>query len=190
MAIKATVDGSLARLLAERADRLSAAVETTVSAGADQLRDALHAQVVAAGLGTRLANSWRARLWPNHHLDAAATVSTSAPEIIGAFDQGVTIVPAAGGLWLAIPVEAHAGKRATPLQIEQRFGRRLRFVHPPGSATALLVLDPQAKAKGRSQPQAMFILVRQVTLAKRLNIAAALADARRRLPTLFLEQQD
>jgi hypothetical protein len=39
-------------------------------------------QVTSAGLGQRLANSWRDRHYPNEMLDAASLVYSKAPEII------------------------------------------------------------------------------------------------------------
>jgi hypothetical protein len=38
--------------------------------------------VTSAGLGQRLANSWRDRHYPNHKLDAASLIYTKAPQII------------------------------------------------------------------------------------------------------------
>jgi hypothetical protein len=46
------------------------------------LRTELRRQVASAGLGQRLANSWRDRLYPNQKLDAASLVYTKAPQII------------------------------------------------------------------------------------------------------------
>jgi hypothetical protein len=42
--------------------------------------------VTSAGLGQRLANSWRDKHYPNQKLDAASLVYTKAPEIVRAFE--------------------------------------------------------------------------------------------------------
>jgi hypothetical protein len=51
----------------------------------------LRRQVASAGLGQRLANSWRDQHYPNQKLDAASLVYTKAPQIIRAFDEGAVI---------------------------------------------------------------------------------------------------
>jgi Family of unknown function (DUF6441) len=48
-------------------------------------------QVGSAGLGQRLANSWRDKHYPNQKLDAASLVYTRAPQIILSFDEGAVI---------------------------------------------------------------------------------------------------
>jgi hypothetical protein len=52
------------------------------------LKTELRRQVTSAGLGQRLANSWRDRHYQNQKLDAASLVYTKAPQIIRAFDEG------------------------------------------------------------------------------------------------------
>ena len=66
------------------------------------LKTELRRQVASAGLGQRLANSWRDRHYPNQQLDAASLVYTKAPQIILAFDDGAVIRSECGRL-LAIP---------------------------------------------------------------------------------------
>ena len=63
----------------------------------------LRRQVASAGLGQRLANSWRDKHYPNQTLDAASLVYTKAPQIIRAFDEGAVIRSARPKL--AIPTE-------------------------------------------------------------------------------------
>jgi hypothetical protein len=50
----------------------------------------LRGQVTGAGLGERLAKSWRGDLYPKGgmSINAAGFVYTKAPEIIGAFAYG------------------------------------------------------------------------------------------------------
>jgi Family of unknown function (DUF6441) len=83
-------------------------IERAVAAGtreADRgLKIELRRQVTSAGLGQRLATSWRVKHYPNRKLNAASLVYTKAPQIIRAFDDGVTIRSRRGRL-LAIPTE-------------------------------------------------------------------------------------
>ena len=55
------------------------------------LKTELRRQVASAGLGQRLANSWRDKHYPNQKLDAASLIYTKAPQIIRAFDEGAVI---------------------------------------------------------------------------------------------------
>jgi hypothetical protein len=62
------------------------AIERAVTSGTRDagrgLKTDLRRQVASAGLGQRLANSWRDRHYPNENLDAASLVYSKAPEII------------------------------------------------------------------------------------------------------------
>jgi hypothetical protein len=60
----------------------------------------------------------------------------------------------------------------------------LRFIQPPGHRTAFLVLDPPPHSRN-ARPRLLFILVPQVTLRKRLDLAGALARAEAELPALL-----
>lgn len=105
----------------------------------------------------------------------SATVSSSAPLILSAFAEGATIL-AGRGRWLAIPSAAvPRGKRRrflTPAEVEARRGRPLRFIPAPGGRTAVLV-DERA---------VLFVLVALVTLARRFDLAGAVAETGRVLP--------
>ena len=118
-------------------------------------------------------------------IDAAALVWSNAPEIIGAHDTG-PLIRSANGFWLAIPLpaagKALGGKRITPGMWEQKIGLRLRFVYR-SRGPSLLVADTVrlttsgqaavSKSKtGRGQVTApIFLLIRQVKLPKRLDLA-------------------
>ncbi|HEY7598666.1 MAG TPA: DUF6441 family protein, partial [Candidatus Limnocylindrales bacterium] len=65
----------------------------------------LRRPVTSAGLGQRLANSWRDKHYPNQKLDAASLVHTKAPQIIRAFDKGA-VIRSRRGRFLAIPTES------------------------------------------------------------------------------------
>ena len=119
--------------------------------------------------------------------------------IIGAHDTG-PLIRSASGFWLAIPLpaagKALGGKRITPAMWEQKTGLRLRFVYR-SRGPSLLVADAVrlnsrgqaavSKSKtGRGQGSSgsnrsggsiaaknapIFLLVRQVKLPKRLDLA-------------------
>ena len=100
-------------------------------------------QVASAGLGQRLANSWRDKHYPNQRLDAASLVYTKAPQIIRAFDEGA-LIRSRRGRCLAIPTEnaprkGTGGRQISPSTFpEHRFGP-LRFVPRPGGPSLLVV---------------------------------------------------
>jgi hypothetical protein len=78
------------------------------------LRTELRRQVTSAGLGQRLANSWRDKHYPNQGLDAASLVYTKAPQIVRAFDEGA-VIRSRPGRFLAIPTEnAPSAQRRSP----------------------------------------------------------------------------
>jgi Family of unknown function (DUF6441) len=176
------------------------------------LRAELRHQVTSAGLGQRLANSWRDRHYPNQQLDAATLVYTKAPQIVRAFDEGA-VIRSQRGRFLAIPTEnaprrGTDGKRISPSTFpEHRFGP-LRFVRR-SSGPSLLVVDGlrasfsrktgelrgfrRATERARQSGQgltavAMFLLVPQVKLRKRLDVARAAEHWSAQLPAL-IEQQ-
>jgi hypothetical protein len=171
------------------------------------LRTELRRQVASAGLGQRLANGWRDRHYPNQKLDAASLVYT-----IRAFDEGA-VIRSSRGRFLAIPTEnaprkGTDGRRIRPITFpEHRFGP-LRFVPRP-SGPSLLVVDGLRASFSRQTGQlrgfrratdrarrsgqglttvVMFLLVPQVKLRKRLDVARAAERWSGRLPAL-IEQQ-
>jgi hypothetical protein len=153
----------------------------------------------APGLGQRLANTWRGKTYPQSgaSIEAAAFVWSKAPNLVDAFDRGVTI-RSRSGFWLAIPTPAAgvkglsatgAMKRITPGGWERRTGMRLRFVYRRTGPSLLVGDNARLSKKGLAKPNigrrrgggpytrlagrstvVVFILVPQVTLNKRLNI--------------------
>jgi hypothetical protein len=141
-----------------------------------------------AGLGDRLANTWRTRVYPlrGESWHPAVQVWSNAPMLAAAHADGGTIVPKAGK-FLAIPTEnvrSKGGRRRTPLDIESEFNQDL-VIKPTRHPNVFLALVRavrarsgrglrRASARRRAQGRAeqlvpMFILVRQVTLKPRLN---------------------
>jgi hypothetical protein len=191
---------------------LELAVATGTRDAGRALRTELRRQVGSAGLGQRLANSWRDQHYPNRKLDAASLVYTKAPQIIRAFDEGA-VVRSKRGRFLAIPTEnaprkGTDGKRISPSTFpEHRFGP-LRFVSR-SSGPSLLVVDgvrasfsrksgdlrgfrratERAQRSGQGLTTVvMFLLVPQVKLRKRLDVARAAERRSAQLPAL-IEQQ-
>jgi hypothetical protein len=188
------------------------AVATGTREAGRGLRTELRHQLSSAGLGQRLANSWRDRHYPNRKLDAASLVYTKAPQIIRAFDEGA-MIRSKRGRFLAIPTEnaprkGSDGRRISPSTFpEHRFGP-LRFVPRP-SGPSLLVVDglrasfsrktgqlrgfrratDRARQSGASLTTVvMFLLVPQVKLPRRLDVGRAAEHWSAELPAL-IEQQ-
>jgi hypothetical protein len=216
MELKAAIEGNLLEIAKAEVkageEAAQAAIATVSGLGKQRLRD----QVTGAGMGQRLGNAWRNDVYPKRgaSLNAAALVWTKAPVIVDAFNRGVEI-SAAGGGWLAIPTDAvprsimaavggdqARRKRSTPELIEQAMGIKLRFVPPNGRRPALLVMDDAALtkagrargaakgkiAKGHVTTVVMFILVKQVRLPKRFDIARVENQMADELPAEFLRQ--
>jgi hypothetical protein len=93
------------------ADRAEAGLADRLTGGMQEatagLTGDLRRQVVAAGLGTRLANSWRGVSYPTggSSLSPAGYVYSNAVAIIDAFSRGATIRPAHGANYLWIPTK-------------------------------------------------------------------------------------
>ena len=191
----------VAMMAAEIAAGERAVTEVVREAGTG-LKVAWRSQITGAGLGTRLANSIRAQVFPKAgaSLNAAAVVWSKAPVIIGAHDAG-PLIRSKSGLWLAIPTpaagKALGGRRITPGAWERKTGIRLRFVYRR-TGPSLLVADSVrldtrglaavSRAKtGRGQVTApIFVLVPQVKLPKRLDLARDAERAHEAVPGLIV----
>jgi hypothetical protein len=118
MRLLATLTKSIRADLAAELKDLERAVATGTRKAGQGLKTGLRRQVGSAGLGQRLANSWRDQHYPNQKLDAASLVYTKAPQIIRAFDEGA-VIRSRRGRFLAIPTEnaprkGTDGKRISP----------------------------------------------------------------------------
>lgn len=117
------------------------------------LKEDLRDDVRGAGLGQRLANTWRGQTFPNAgaSIEAAAYVSSNAPKLIDAFDRGV-LIKARNRRYLAIPtpdagvrqISKRRGKGSSdnglsPAAWERETGVKLRFV--PSKSGGVLVAD-------------------------------------------------
>lgn len=209
MRLTAALQGDLRQLLAAELKEAERAVTTGVRRATDGLKADLRAQVTDAGLGERLARSWRSEVYPRAgtSLTPAGLVWSKAPRIVRAFAFGA-LIRSRNGLFLAIPTEA-AGrvgdgrKRITPGGWERRTGLRLRFVHRRGAPSLLVADNVRLTGRGRAVRNEgrrgeagftrlagrttvpIFVLVPQVTLKKRLDIEEAARKWARQLPGLI-----
>ena len=149
---------------------------------------AYRADVRKGGLGDRLANTWQDRLYPQGRAQSwhpAVLIYSRAPAIIRGHTDN-PIIRHKGGLWLAIPTEntpRRGRRRATPEEVEVMFNQDL-IVFPGRGRQALAFVDVVKARSGKGfrkssrqrtrdgrekQLVLMFVLVRQVTLQKRLD---------------------
>ena len=186
MKINVSISPDLVALMAAEVKAGQKAVSTTMAEAGASLKSAWRTQITGAGLGARLSKTIRSQTYPKgrNSLDAAALVWSNAPVIIGAHDTG-PLIRSKGGSWLAIPLPA-AGKstkggRITPIEWERRTGLRLRFIYR-SRGPSLLVAEGRLNSKGRAVASKsktgrglttapIFLLVRQVKLPKRIDLA-------------------
>jgi Family of unknown function (DUF6441) len=144
MKLAATIARSLQAEMQAELRGIERAVATGTRDAGRSLRTELRRQLTSAGLGQRLANSWRDKHYPNQKLDAASLVYTRAAQIIRAFDEGA-LIRSKRGRFLAIPTanaprKGTDGRRISPSTFpEHRLGP-LRFV-PRRSGPSLLVME-------------------------------------------------
>ena len=208
MRLTAKPSGDIRALIEAEIATAEKAVTAGVRAAAARLKDRWRGQIIAAGLGPRLARTIRQRDFPTGEpsLRAASLVYSHAATIVHAFDHGVTI-RSQHGFFLAIPtaaagVKGPAGKRITPGGWERRTGQRLRFVYRRRGPSLLVADDARlnraglARAKrGRrrrdgiltgAQTVPIFLLLPQVSLRKRLDLDRDARWAEAALPGLIV----
>ena len=195
--IRMEIAGDIARLMAAEAAAGERAVTAAIRSAGAGLKAAWRAQIMGAGLGARLARTIRSESYPKARpsLNAAALVWSKAPTIVGAHDEGA-LIRSRSGFWLAIPTPAagrgSGGKRLSPAEWERRRGLRLRFVYRP-RGPSLLVAEGRVNSRGlgvasRSKTGRgaasvpIFLLVPQVKLRKRLDLARDAERAQAAIP--------
>ncbi|MEO9781441.1 MAG: DUF6441 family protein [Sedimentitalea sp.] len=201
MKLKLDIDPDLVAMMSAEIRAGEKAVSAAMREAGTGLKSDWRAQITGAGLGRRLANSIRLASYPKagDSLNAAALVWSKAPEIIGAHDTG-PLIRSKDGFWLAIPLPA-AGKstrggRITPGEWERRRGLRLRFVYRR-TGPSLLVAEGRLNTKGQAVVSRsktgrgrvtapIFLLVPQVKLPKRLDLARDAERALASTPELIL----
>ena len=197
MKLKLAIDPDIATMMEAEIAAGERAVSAAIRQSALSLKTDWRGQITGAGLGARLARTVRSEDYPKGRpsLNAAALVWSNAPVIVGAHDTG-PLIRSKSGLWLAIPTAA-AGKstrggQITPGEWERRRGVPLRFIYR-SRGPSLLVAEGRLNSRGlgvasraksgrglASVP--IFLLVRQVKLTKRLDLAKAAEVALGRIP--------
>jgi hypothetical protein len=197
MHLSLNIDPDIVALMREEIATGEHAVSTAIREASTRLKSAWRGQITGAGLGTRLARSIRSEQYPKGKpsLNAAALVWSKAPVILGAHNTG-PLIRSKSGLWLAIPTAA-AGKstrggRITPAEWERRRGVPLRFIYR-ARGPSLLVAEGRLNSRGlgvasraksgrglASVP--IFLLVKQMKLNKRLDLAKAAEAELGRVP--------
>ena len=208
MKLMAALTGNLDQMLADEVRIAEQAVTHSIREATDGLKTELRSQITSAGLGQRLANTWRGDVYPKGQMSikAAGLVYSRAPVIVGAHDQGATI-RSKDGFWLAIPLPAAGkgprGKRMTPGLWEKLRGQRLRFIYRRGKPSLLVADNFRAKTGKRGGFAAasasaqksgrglttvpIFLLVPQAQLRKKFDIASAAQRWQDRLMVLVTQ---
>lgn len=201
MKLKIDIDPDIVAMMAAEIKAGERAVSAAMREAGTGLKSDWRGQITGAGLGRRLANSIRNQNFPRsgQSLAAAALVWSKAPVIVGAHDTG-PLIRSKEGFWLAIPTPAagksRKGGRSTPLEWERRTGLRLRFVYRR-RGPSLLVAEGRLNTKGRAVASRsktgrgkvtapIFLLVLQVKLPKRLDLARDAARAHDAVPGLIV----
>lgn len=197
MKLKLNIDPDIIAMMQAEIVAGEKAVSAALREAGSSVKTAWRGQIAQAGLGQRLGRTIRSEAYPKGQpsLNAAALVWSNAPVIVGAHDAG-PLIRSKSGLWLAIPTAA-AGKsvrggRITPAEWERRRGLPLRFIYRARGPSLLVAegrlnsrgLGVASRAKsGRGRTTVpIFLLVRQVKLAKRLDLAKAAEVAVGRIP--------
>ena len=198
MHAKVKLGGNLARAgMAERA--LGRAVTGAMRDATNTLKLALRAEAEAAGLGSRLAYTWRARIYPDKGSSITPTgfIWSKAPRIVQFFDSGNAVVPINGHRYLAIPtVTARAitgkkGARLTVAQVEAKL-RRPIIVIPGKNGHLLGLFDQSLNTKGVRKRGAkkrdlvlLYTFVPTVPGQKRLDVPAQVDRVAPTIPGLI-----
>ena len=191
-------------------DIAARAVSGAMRVVAEGLQNTLRRQVVTAGLGQRLAQTWKGEAFPKTgaSLGAAAAIWSRAPKIIRAHTEGA-LIRSSRGVWLAIPTEnapkMSSFRRVTPSNFPELTLGKLRFVAVPGRKLGLLVVDKVRRHTGKRRgfekatsravergtaedSVVMFYLVPQAQLRKKLDLDGPAEDWSNKLPRLLGEQ--
>jgi Family of unknown function (DUF6441) len=197
MRLQAALRGDLTEVLKAEIRDAERAVTAGIREATDCLKTELRRQITSAGLGSRLANTWRGDVYPKGQpsIGAAGYIWSKAPRLVRLYAEGA-VIRSKHGLLLAIPTPA-AGRfgdnrqKITPGEWERIHGLRLRFVYRRGTPSMLVADNVRLTKRGRAalnigrrQGAAytrlsgrttvpLFVLVPQVTVRKRLDIDGA-----------------
>ncbi|WP_126541238.1 DUF6441 family protein [Oharaeibacter diazotrophicus] len=201
MRFEAAIDGRLDDYMESRVALAKSGMMKAAALAGRTVVGRLRADVLSAGLGPRIANTWRANVHPSRgasSLRPTVYIYSKEPQIVEAFETGPTIRARKGGVYLWVPTEnvpRLGRKRMTPEDVENRFNTDFDIVPAltrPGVYYALMTLVRAKSGRGyrrastgrtRAGRQAervvMFVLVRQVRLRKRTDVAGIVVTAQR-----------
>lgn len=197
--LKLALVGSLQKTLEAERKAVMVGVRSGIEALTDIGKRRLRQQVVSAGLGERVAKTWRSKIYPLPRVatfDWAGLIWSKAPKIVLAFNEGQPIRSKDTGGWLAIPTDLapptrKRGNRRRRMYLEEFLlefkESRIRTIAAPGSAGRIIYVvvesgfragrgkrggSRKVKAQGRikAEPLLMYVLIKQVRLRQRLNI--------------------
>lgn len=165
------------------------------------LKSILRQQITDAGMGTRLANTWRAETYPSSRdaLTPTAFAWSKAPDIVDAFSRGATIRPLGGKKYLWIPTKnvprqggRGSSKRMTPDEVDVAFNQDLIIRNGRGGRKLAFISAVRGKnkrggyrrvtkgriAQGRdAELVLMFVLVPTVKLPRKFDLDEAVREA-------------
>ena len=200
MDLLVAVRGDLRGLMAQRLRLAERAVTSAVRSTTRGLQRELRRQLKrafrsapAALSGGSIEKTVGARIRPARgaSLDAEGLVYSRARyrrpsgqvDLLEVFDRGAEI-KAAGGKWLAIPTEhapLRSGRGGQRRAWPKESGLKLKFLPTRDARVARLVLADGRQTSSGGRAIVVYWLVREVRLARRLDIAAATRKWRARL---------
>jgi hypothetical protein len=172
MKITASIVKDLSTILKEEVRAGEIAVTRAIKAETERLKTELRQQVTAA-FGERsrgIANAWRSRVFPQtgESLRAAGIVWTKVPNVIDAFERGVTI-RARNGKYLAIPTgfNRQGGRRGAKARVtpQQMVASKQAFVRPFKNGRGLVWCLPVRQGERVGRRRAPLIAGGLVTVA-------------------------
>lgn len=163
--LKASIIGDIVGDVNKYVFALQRASTNGLKDASNGLKRDLRADIIAAGLGQQLSNSWRNNkpgqpiaVYPQgrYSMNAAAIVWSNAPHIIEGYDKG-GMVRARGSKYLAVPLPMAqkilgTGKkrqRITPTLWEQKTGLKLVVVQRKGKNPILVARGVRISKSGR-----------------------------------------
>jgi len=185
MRLKLALQGKLSDVMEKHYADGAKAITLGISAATNGLKSSLREQVRAAGMSSRMANTWRSVVYPKgkNSIRAAGSVYSNAEKIMLGFEYA-SVIRSHDGLWLAIPTDAipkkARGQRMTPGLYERMKGVRLQFVYRRHNCS-LLVHTKKKKTV------IAFILVPQVKMPKLINFASESEHWQNMVPSLILQ---
>lgn len=151
------ISAPLARQFEAIEQEIAQDITTIMTQEVDVLKQELRSQITGAGMGAKLARTWRSNVYPQggRSLNPAGYIWSAAPEIVDAFIRGATIRPVNGAKWLWIPSKnvprrrragsysSSMGRRSrgtamTPEEVELHFNAELDLAFEGGKGFAFI----------------------------------------------------